>query len=162
MDPAEACFPFNNELVKIWDGSRTDYQCLPMPSLAERQMIAAYRMTSYILRIVSSSKRDKQDHAAGLDAAAHSTSRGSFAANDDDCLLQRAIKKHVISYRQDFVGMMRSLRTSETHGATLRVDDVAASFYHNLGIDPSTEFNSSTGRPITLVRDGSIIKQLFS
>ena len=41
-------------------------------------------------------------------------------------------------------------------------DDVAASFYHNLGIDPSTEFNSSTGRPITLVRDGSIIKQLFS
>ena len=41
-------------------------------------------------------------------------------------------------------------------------DDVAASFYHNLGIDPSTEFNSSTGRPITLVRDGSIIQQLFS
>lgn len=40
-------------------------------------------------------------------------------------------------------------------------DDVAASFYHNLGIDPSTEFNSSTGRPITLVRDGSIIQQLF-
>ncbi|MEC8475670.1 MAG: DUF1501 domain-containing protein [Planctomycetota bacterium] len=41
-------------------------------------------------------------------------------------------------------------------------DDVAASFYHNLGINPSTEFNSSTGRPITLVRDGSIIQQLFS
>ena len=41
-------------------------------------------------------------------------------------------------------------------------DDVAASFYHNLGLDPSTEFNSSTGRPITLVRDGSIIQQLFS
>ena len=41
-------------------------------------------------------------------------------------------------------------------------DDVAASFYHNLGIDPSTEFNSPTGRPITLVRDGSIIQQLFS
>ncbi len=41
-------------------------------------------------------------------------------------------------------------------------DDVAASFYHNLGIDPTMEFDSSTGRPITLVRDGRIIDQLFS
>jgi hypothetical protein len=41
-------------------------------------------------------------------------------------------------------------------------DDVAASFYYNLGIDPGLEFNSSTGRPITLVRDGSVISQLFS
>ena len=41
-------------------------------------------------------------------------------------------------------------------------DDVAASFYYNLGIDPMMEFDSSTGRPITLVRDGQIIDQLFS
>ncbi len=41
-------------------------------------------------------------------------------------------------------------------------DDVAASFYHNLGIDPTLEFDSNTGRPITLVRDGKIIDQLFS
>jgi uncharacterized protein (DUF1501 family) len=41
-------------------------------------------------------------------------------------------------------------------------DDVAASFYYNLGIDPSMEFHSSTGRPITLVRDGSVIDSLFS
>ncbi len=41
-------------------------------------------------------------------------------------------------------------------------DDVAASFYHNLGIDPTLEFNSSTGRPITLVRDGRIIRELFA
>lgn len=41
-------------------------------------------------------------------------------------------------------------------------DDVAASFYYNLGIDPTTEFNSMTGRPITLVRDGNVIKELFS
>ncbi|OYP31026.1 DUF1501 domain-containing protein [Rhodopirellula sp. MGV] len=41
-------------------------------------------------------------------------------------------------------------------------DDVAASFYHNLGVDPTLEFNSTTGRPITLVRDGSIVQQLFS
>ncbi|MEM0926814.1 MAG: DUF1501 domain-containing protein [Planctomycetota bacterium] len=41
-------------------------------------------------------------------------------------------------------------------------DDVAASFYRNLGIDPTIEYESSTGRPITLVRDGNVINQLFS
>jgi hypothetical protein len=40
-------------------------------------------------------------------------------------------------------------------------DDVAASFYHNLGIDPQMEFHTETGRPITLVRDGKIITPLF-
>jgi Protein of unknown function (DUF1501) len=40
-------------------------------------------------------------------------------------------------------------------------DDVAASFYHSLGIDPSQEFHTETGRPITLVRDGKVIQQLF-
>ena len=41
-------------------------------------------------------------------------------------------------------------------------DDVAASFYHNLGIDPTMEYDTNTGRPITLVRDGGIINELFS
>lgn len=41
-------------------------------------------------------------------------------------------------------------------------DDVAASFYYNLGIDPTLEYDTSTGRPITLVRDGQVIEQLFS
>lgn len=41
-------------------------------------------------------------------------------------------------------------------------DDVAASFYANLGIDHSIEYDSDTGRPITLVRDGEVIDQLFS
>lgn len=40
-------------------------------------------------------------------------------------------------------------------------DDVAASFYKNMGIDPLLEFDSTTGRPITLVRDGTVIEQLF-
>ncbi|MFO1062763.1 MAG: DUF1501 domain-containing protein [Pirellulales bacterium] len=39
--------------------------------------------------------------------------------------------------------------------------DVAASFYHSLGIDPQQEFHTETGRPITLVRDGKILPQLF-
>lgn len=41
-------------------------------------------------------------------------------------------------------------------------DDVAASFYYNLGIDPTQEYDSGTGRPITLVRNGKVIEALFS
>ena len=41
-------------------------------------------------------------------------------------------------------------------------DDVAASFYWNLGIDPALEYHTDTGRPITLVRDGRPIEKLFS
>ncbi|TVP99534.1 MAG: DUF1501 domain-containing protein [Planctomycetaceae bacterium] len=41
-------------------------------------------------------------------------------------------------------------------------DDVAASFYRNLGIDPEIEFHTETGRPITLVRNGRVIERLFS
>ena len=40
-------------------------------------------------------------------------------------------------------------------------DDVAASFYHSMGIDPATEYATETGRPITLVRNGSVIEKLF-
>ena len=44
----------------------------------------------------------------------------------------------------------------------IKPDDVAASFYHSLGIDPTKEYHTETGRPITLVRDGTVIPQLFS
>jgi hypothetical protein len=43
----------------------------------------------------------------------------------------------------------------------IKPDDVAASFYHCLGIDPKMEYHTETGRPITLVRDGNVIPQLF-
>lgn len=41
-------------------------------------------------------------------------------------------------------------------------DNVAASFYHALGIDHTKEYQTNTGRPITIVRDGTVINQLFS
>ncbi|MEZ6055179.1 MAG: DUF1501 domain-containing protein [Planctomycetaceae bacterium] len=41
-------------------------------------------------------------------------------------------------------------------------DDVAASFYHSLGIDPTKEYQTSTGRPVMIIRDGSIIPELFA
>ena len=40
--------------------------------------------------------------------------------------------------------------------------DVAASFFHNLGIDHTKEYHTTTGRPITIVRDGKVIKKLFT
>ena len=40
-------------------------------------------------------------------------------------------------------------------------DDVAATFYHTLGIDAAKEFHTSVGRPITLVRDGKVLRPLI-
>lgn len=40
-------------------------------------------------------------------------------------------------------------------------DDLAATFFQNIGIDPKTEYEANVGRPITLVRDGSTIANLL-
>ena len=53
-----------------------------------------------------------------------------------------------------------TLPASEDEGFS--PDDAAATFYHNLGIDHTKEYHSSIGRPITIVRDGRVIKQLFA
>ena len=39
-------------------------------------------------------------------------------------------------------------------------DDLAASFFQNIGIDPKTEYEANVGRPITLIRDGNPIPGL--
>ncbi|MDB4533462.1 DUF1501 domain-containing protein [Vicingaceae bacterium] len=39
-------------------------------------------------------------------------------------------------------------------------DDVTASFFDTLGIDPTREYHTATGRPVMIVRNGKIIKQL--
>ena len=41
-------------------------------------------------------------------------------------------------------------------------DDLAASFFENIGIDPKTEYQANVGRPITLVRNGAVIPGLLS
>jgi hypothetical protein len=41
-------------------------------------------------------------------------------------------------------------------------DDVAATFYHTLGIDHTKEYHTNTGRPIMIVRDGQVIRQLLA
>jgi len=41
-------------------------------------------------------------------------------------------------------------------------DDVASTIFHNLGIDPHHELQSSTGRPIQLFREGKVIEKLLA
>lgn len=41
-------------------------------------------------------------------------------------------------------------------------DDLASSFFQNIGINPKTEYDANVGRPITLIRDGSPIPGLVS
>ena len=41
-------------------------------------------------------------------------------------------------------------------------DNVAASFYHSLGIDHRKEYRTSSGRPVMIVRNGSPIEKLFA
>ena len=50
---------------------------------------------------------------------------------------------------------------SEPTGSGYSPDDVAASFYKNIGISPKKEFATNVGRPITLVREGTPIRGLF-
>jgi hypothetical protein len=41
-------------------------------------------------------------------------------------------------------------------------DDVAATIFHRLGIDPHSELQSPTGRPIQLFREGKVIEKLLA
>lgn len=38
-------------------------------------------------------------------------------------------------------------------------DDIAATIFHNLGIDPATELQTPTGRPMQLFREGKVIEK---
>ena len=53
-------------------------------------------------------------------------------------------------------------RASEPVGKSYSPEDLAASFFKNIGIDPQHEFQTNVGRPIHLVRDGKPIDTLFS
>ena len=53
-------------------------------------------------------------------------------------------------------------RASEPVGKSYSPDDLAASFFQNIGINPQHEFQTNVGRPINLVRDGRPIDPLFS
>ena len=46
-------------------------------------------------------------------------------------------------------------------GTGISPDQIAATYFHTFGIDYNMEFHEATGRPITLVRHGSLIKGLI-
>jgi hypothetical protein len=57
--------------------------------------------------------------------------------------------------------------TTDAHGLAPATDpctpdDVAATLFHCLGIDPHTELTTSTGRPIQLFREGRVIEKLLA
>ena len=53
-------------------------------------------------------------------------------------------------------------RAEEPADSPWTPDDLAATFYQAMGINPAMEFQANVGRPITLIRDGRPIEQLLS
>lgn len=47
-------------------------------------------------------------------------------------------------------------------GVGMSPDDVAASFYHSPGIDAAKDYRTPSGRPLAIVRSGTVIRELFS
>ena len=47
-------------------------------------------------------------------------------------------------------------------GSGYSPDDIAATFYRTLGIDPSREYHTPTGRPVAIVRHGTPIAEAFA
>lgn len=47
-------------------------------------------------------------------------------------------------------------------GEPITPDQVAASFYHSLGIDYEKEYHTTTGRPVMIVREGGLVPGLFA
>lgn len=46
-------------------------------------------------------------------------------------------------------------------GTPITPDQVAATFYHSLGIDHRREYHTGTGRPVMIVREGSVLREMF-
>lgn len=51
---------------------------------------------------------------------------------------------------------------SEPADEAITPEEIAASFYHGLGIDHQKEYHTSTGRPVMIVRKGALIPGLFA
>ena len=43
----------------------------------------------------------------------------------------------------------------------IKPEDAAATFFQTLGIDHRKEYDTSIGRPISIVRDGDVIQELL-
>ncbi len=52
-------------------------------------------------------------------------------------------------------------KAAEPAGDAYSPDDLAATFFTSLGIDPQRGYDTAAGRPVTLVRDGRVIPGVF-
>jgi len=60
------------------------------------------------------------------------------------------------------IGASDARAEAPADGKGISPDDVAASFYHSLGIDSTKEYRTPTGRPVAIVRYGTVVNQLFA
>ena len=60
------------------------------------------------------------------------------------------------------IGASDAKAEAPAEGNGISPDDVAASFYHALGIDAAKEYRTPSGRPVSIVRNGALIKGLFA
>lgn len=60
------------------------------------------------------------------------------------------------------IGASDARAEAPANGRGISPDDVAASFYHSLGIEASKEYHTPTGRPIAIVRNGTVVRDLFA
>jgi uncharacterized protein (DUF1501 family) len=64
--------------------------------------------------------------------------------------------------RNHFLGGTDAKGHAPDDDTQLKPDDLAASIYHALGIDPQREYLTRTGRPVRLVPEGKVISDLFA
>lgn len=60
------------------------------------------------------------------------------------------------------IGASDARGEAPANGNGISPDDVAASFYHNLGIEARKGYRTPSGRPIAIVRNGKLIREPFS
>ena len=82
----------------------------------------------------------------------------------DRCVVSRGLRELLAGgdVRGGTVAGASDATASAPSGDGFSPDDLAASFFQNTGIDPKTEFQTNVGRPVTLVRNGSVIQPLFA
>jgi hypothetical protein len=47
-------------------------------------------------------------------------------------------------------------------GDPVTPDDLSATIFHSLGLDPDQELTTATGRPIQLFREGHVVEKLLA
>ncbi|MFT7639234.1 MAG: hypothetical protein ACI9G1_000965 [Pirellulaceae bacterium] len=59
------------------------------------------------------------------------------------------------------IGATNSAGDAPTDDTNISPDDIAATIYSSLGIDPRTEYLTKTGRPVMLVPHGNVMSEVF-